>query len=539
MALSFKLNRSFTGDNLIQVTSQLLSLLKTNVSFTTLKETLLSHPDYPSLLSISESLDRWKVNSVGLQASPDKLEELPTPFIAYIKGQRFITITKVMEDTITYLDKDNREQTVSKDEYLNRWEVVVLLAESGKQSGEADYKRIRRTETWHTLRIPLAFFGLFCLGWVQVGSLIVQQAPDLLYYTSVMILQFAGMILTGLLIWYEYDQQNTLLQKVCSMGKKTNCPSVLSSKAAKVIGNISWSDIGFIYFTGGYLYLLITGTSFLPVITLLNLIALPYIVFSIYYQARVARQWCTFCLSVQAVLLLEFVAALLTHQPFWQPMTSSVEPITIGILSFLLPAAGWLFTKDTIYQAKKGTDYRYQLARFKNNGEVFAAMLRHQPAVARDPGDMGITIGNPNAKNTLIKVCNPYCGPCAQAHPKIEKLIDENENWQVQIIFTASGDDEDRRTAPAAHMLAVAANNNEAQTRKALDDWYNAEEKNYKQFAAKYPMNGELKLQKGKLKMMDNWCKDVGITHTPTFFINGYQLPNTYDITDLKYITSP
>ncbi|HKJ32540.1 MAG TPA: vitamin K epoxide reductase family protein, partial [Balneolales bacterium] len=206
------------------------------------------------------------------------------------------------------------------------------------------------------------------------------------------------MILTGLLIWYEYDQQNTLLQKVCSMGNKTNCQSVLSSNAAKVIGNISWSDIGFIYFTGGYLYLLITGTSFLPVITILNLIALPYIVFSVYYQARVARQWCTFCLSVQAVLLLEFVAALVTQQPVWQPMTSSVEPITIGILSFFLPAAGWLFIKDSLYQAKKGTDYRYQLARFKNNGDVFAAMLRHQPAVARDPGDMGITIGNPNAK---------------------------------------------------------------------------------------------------------------------------------------------
>ncbi|HKJ32539.1 MAG TPA: cysteine peptidase family C39 domain-containing protein [Balneolales bacterium] len=190
MALSFKLNRSFTGDNLIQVTSQLLSLLKTNVSFTTLKETLLSHPDYPSLLSISESLDRWKVNSVGLQASPDKLEELPTPFIAYFKGQQFVTVTKVSEEAIVYLDKNDQEQMVSKEDFLKRWEEVVLLAEPGKNSGEANYKRIKRKETWHTLRIPLAFLGLLCLGWVQIGSLIVQQSPDLLYYSSIMLFQF-------------------------------------------------------------------------------------------------------------------------------------------------------------------------------------------------------------------------------------------------------------------------------------------------------------------------------------------------------------
>ncbi|HKJ33478.1 MAG TPA: hypothetical protein VKA34_16700, partial [Balneolales bacterium] len=65
----------------------------------------------------------------------------------------------------------------------------------------------------------------------------------------------------------------------------------------------------------------------------------------------------------------------------------------------------------------------------------------------------------------------------------------------MQIIFTASGDDEDQKTAPAAHMLAIAIQKDETKTRKALDDWYNAEEKDYEQFAAKYPMNGEPDLQ--------------------------------------------
>ena len=73
-----------------------------------------------------------------------------------------------------------------------------------------------------------------------------------------------------------------------------------------------------------------------------------------------------------------------------------------------------------------------------------------------------------------------------------------------------------------------------------------AEEKYYEQFAAKYPMNGELNVQakgflteKETLKAMDTWCKEVGITHTPTFFVNGYRLPDAYhDIAELKSITS-
>jgi protein-disulfide isomerase len=34
---------------------------------------------------------------------------------------------------------------------------------------------------------------------------------------------------------------------------------------------------------------------------------------------------------------------------------------------------------------------------------------------------------------------------------------------------------------------------------------------------------------------MDQWCNKVGIEFTPTFFINEYQLPEIYNLEDLKY----
>jgi hypothetical protein len=37
---------------------------------------------------------------------------------------------------------------------------------------------------------------------------------------------------------------------------------------------------------------------------------------------------------------------------------------------------------------------------------------------------------------------------------------------------------------------------------------------------------------------MLDWAEKKQITHTPTIFINGYELPSTYAVEDLKYVLS-
>lgn len=49
-------------------------------------------------------------------------------------------------------------------------------------------------------------------------------------------------------------------------------------------------------------------------------------------------------------------------------------------------------------------------------------------------------------------------------------------------------------------------------------------------------MNGEVEKQKETLEAMATWCKEAGITYTPTIFINGKRLPETYSIDELKNI---
>lgn len=275
----------------------------------------------------------------------------------------------------------------------------------------------------------------------------------------------------------------------------------------------------------------------MSLLALANLPALPYIFFSVYYQWKVVRQWCLLCLEVQAILVIQFLITL-TGGLYNFSFSQMPFPIYIALLTcFLLPALVLYIAVSALKKSKEGKTHYNTLQRFKHNGQVFDAILRRQKKVALSVEGLGITIGNPDAKWKLIKVCNPYCGPCARAHPIIDELVDSNANVQVQIIFTASGEESDIKTPPVQHLLAIAADGNEKAIRQALDEWYNAPQKDYGAFTAKHPIPDELLAQQqNKILAMKKWCDDMEIQFTPTFFVNGYRLPEIYSLSDLQYL---
>jgi thiol-disulfide isomerase/thioredoxin len=328
------------------------------------------------------------------------------------------------------------------------------------------------------------------------------------------------------------------------VGKKVNCSAVLSSRLSKIGGGLSWSEAGFVYFSGGFLLLTISGAAALPFIYWLNIFSLPYIIFSLGYQAFKIRQWCLLCLIVQFLLLSEFLSAVFAYPaiPFPAPEFTA-DSLILLFLSFFLPAFAWFFARPFIYGAKAKSDLQYQLARFKNSTDIFNAMLSNQPAIDGDTTGLGITIGDPHAKNTLIKVCNPYCGPCAKAHPKIDDLITHNPNWKVQIIFSAKVNEDELKFITVSHLMAIAEKsekeNQEWLKAQALHDWYSLSPSNtdkYRDFAIKYPLNGEIKQQEAKVQAMYEWCKKNAVMFTPTFFVNGHRLPEQYEVTDLQHL---
>ena len=121
---------------------------------------------------------------------------------------------------------------------------------------------------------------------------------------------------------------------------------MLNAPVATLGGILPWTDVGLLYFSGGLLLSLLAGFQpvLWPLVGLLALLALPYTVFSLYYQGAVARQWCTLCLGVQAVLLTEGILAIV--QGVSLPTTT--QPYGWAVAALLLPAISWLALKPTL-----------------------------------------------------------------------------------------------------------------------------------------------------------------------------------------------
>lgn len=512
------------------------------VTKTTLKQSIEEHPFYPSLYSLSNVFERYGISSEAYKIEDAELHELPVPFIAYVNtkdaGKDFALVTNTDNGLVNYR-YNNKPVTVSHSEFIKLWEKIAFIAEPSAKSGEANYTLNKQKEKQQLRKTSLLIAGSFLVFLLLVLQSINISLPGMtITALSMLFIKLAGIASTVLLLFYDIDKTNSFIKNICSAGKQTSCDAVLHSKASKIAG-LSWGEIGFFYFASATLFLLFPTIGFDVKTSFLSIaasFAAFYIPFSIYYQWKVVKKWCMLCLWVQAVLVLEIIWAVFSFwvHPVFYPLTFTI--VTATAISILLPAIAWFSIKPLLKNAKEKNTYKAAYKRLLYNPDIFQGFLSQQADAAPGYENLGITLGNPDASTTIIKVCNPYCGPCANAHPVLEEILQHNNDVKLKIIFTSTNDENDKGGTVVKHLLAVAEKNDAQTTQQALDDWYLADKKEYDLFAAKYPMNGEVKKQSDKVEAMRKWCNESDVQYTPTIFINGKRLPENYSIQELKYI---
>jgi len=230
-------------------------------------------------------------------------------------------------------------------------------------------------------------------------------------------------------------------------------------------------------------------------------------------------------------MLVEIIASQSLLGDLHQPKLGEIMLFSVLFLSSVI---GWMSLKPLIISRKDFQKEKSKRLKLISNREIFDVLLFGSRKLSSNPDGLGIFLKGENSKYHVLKVCNPFCGPCAKTHPILEELF-ESENIDLQIIFHPGGEDAIKQKT-ISHLVAIAAAGSQEDTKAALDDWYQPEEKDYEAFAAKYPMSEEMKAQQTHIKAMLNWCEQENISYTPTIFINGYELPKAYVVEDLKYI---
>lgn len=519
-------------ENCYQITKKILSLLKVKNTKKYLEDTVYSHPFYPSLLSISDTLEKYSINTLGANLDLDKLYKIPLPCVVQIKKNGnpfFYILTSVNDTSVTYYDETNKLITTSTASFQEIWTGVCLLLETTHESKESGIEK-----KLHQKRISSIFQGallILLFAWFTtgfIGSDVSQTISSTLHTIFYLLLKAFGLAVGIALLWFEVDQYNPKLQKFCAgNSKKVNCNSVLTSKYSRILnGSLSLSVLVVSYFFSTLLYLAIQGFSFPSIsnLAVLSISTIPIVLASIYYQAKVIKQWCKFCIMVQVILIGELLTSYFGS--FYYSINLDSIHILFGLM--LIPIILWKYIKPLLNEQKKINLFSRGLNKLKSNPNVLQSLLSNSNKIKVNPDGLGITIKNESAKFNIVKVCNPYCGPCASAHPILEELVNDG-TINLQIIFTSDTD-------PVKHLMAINELNDTEIIQKALDDWYLAEEKNYTVFSSKYPLNGEVQKQSFKIQAMKEWCDQQKIVHTPTIFINGFEIPNEYNVSDLRNV---
>lgn len=519
--------------NAVSVTFSLIRKLNIQVSRYTVKHHLEEHPDYPSLLAIKDCLTSWNIPNQAFQFNKKKciVEELPLPFIAHLKndGGQLMLIHKILESKVYFNNEKVQNGVITRDEFLSRWDGILLYAEGHHTSGEVNYHHALIEGFFNYMRLPFMLAVVLSVILYSIDYGLVNWA-----YIALLCLKFSGILLSIMLLIYSVNSNNPFIQNLCSLGRKNGCNAILKSSAAQVTSWLSWSEVGFFYFSGSFIYLLInpSGVGF---ISLLNLLCLPYTLYSIGYQFKI-KSICILCSFVQVVLWLEAVV----H--FWNDHSFNMTYSTFGfstlglpLLCFLFPIVLWSFIKPFFFNAQQVLPLKQQLKMFKYNSTLFNQLLTSQKKYEVSDDLMAITLGNPVAETIIIMVSNPFCRPCASVHKTLEEWITKNDNIQLKILFTTADHDNDNRTKVARHIIALSRVSDDDLVQRALNDWYSQHRKSYKNWSEDFPVkfSDEMNIVTKKQK---EWCKMAEISFTPTILINGYKLIAPYKLEDIKYL---
>ncbi|GAA4102832.1 vitamin K epoxide reductase family protein [Mucilaginibacter panaciglaebae] len=524
--------------NITAVLNFVISELQIPVTRQGIDDEIAKHPDYRSLLAVSEVLTNWNIPNAAYPLSFEELidADVPTPFIAHLSnsGGEFVLVSKFDDKQVVVSNEHWRKHRLSINEFKLQYNGAILIAEKQENSGEPDYKRKHRKQVVDNIRIPFVITSIVVL---LILSLLSHSVFSTVNWPTILLalLKTAGLVTSIMLLIQSIDINNPLIQKLCGGDNNRDCNAILSSKDAKISDELSWSEIGFFYFAGTWLVLLLNNghNSLMQMLVLLNIVSLPYTFYSIYYQWRVAKQWCIFCCTVQALLWLEFFAFVpYIKLPIQVP---SLREWTSLLTGMALPILAWIFIKPYFLKGKQIKPLKWQLRKFKYNVNLFNKLLNEQLKYALPDEKYSLIIGNREAEHVITMVSNPYCQPCSAMHKKLDNWLRNRNDIKLQVVFNINTiDEKDPKSAIASHLLSLRSDQNDFSLKKALDDWYEQKQKSYEAWADKHPVEEQI-INIEALEAQSAWCKLADITSTPTVFINGRRIPDNYHPEDIKY----
>lgn len=485
-----------------------------------------SHPDYPSLLSISDTLSFFSIENQAIQVDSSEIELVPDAFIALLTkdhGHQHLYLVEQKDDKY-FLFSEGKNVEISKAELIEKWRGIVLLVE---KSDDVEIKP-KRSFAW--------ILPSFCLVlFLAVVYLLKTDLKTKLFFGFPAI----GFLFSIAALKDLFETKNELINKFCSISTSTSCTTVVGSDKWAIFKLINFSDLSVVFFTSQFIglfsFLLAGNTAaFFNIQIILLFASLPVTVLSLYFQKFVEKKWCPICLVIVTLIVAE-LGYLLVTRTF--SFSISINSILLFGLLFLVVANSWFALKKTLVTQKELKEFKLKANRFLRNYQIFKNSLLSKEKV--DLPFTHIVLGNRESNVQITILTNPFCGHCKDAHEVIERILEKyGKTIQIKIIFKTDLEQEnEERKLFFRTLMGIYIENGEETFKHALNDWFH--HKNIEKWLEKYQLEAiNIKKIDATFNLQNNWCKTNDFNFTPEIFVNGYVFPEAYERENLElYIT--
>jgi len=272
-------------------------------------------------------------------------------------------------------------------------------------------------------------------------------------------------------------------------------------------------------------------------VILINILTLPFTFWSVWYQWSKAKQWCVLCLIILVLLWSIFIVNCIFGYLCIPELSYQVllNLIVTGCCYFVLILGINLLILN-LNTEKTTQSLRQSMNGMKADESVFSLLLKKQPFFETNDCNSVIRFGNPNSKIQITVFSNPYCNPCAMMHKKIDDLLKKtNNNINIQYILSSF---DEKQNSTNKYLIAACLEDKTDSVMHIFNDWFVKGKELKDEYFQQFSLNMENTAINVEFEKHEAWQKKNQLRSTPTVLINGYQLPESYKIEDLRYFTN-
>jgi hypothetical protein len=480
------------------------------------------HPHNRDMYGLKDMLSSYNIKSLGVDIKDKNETNMFFPSICHVNGG-FVLALDCDNEKVSYLE-EGKKKNLELSLFNNMWDGKSLVLTSIEQAREENYlynlglEWVNRLSTFCLVGIPFIIMLIMFLYHPVVSNI-----PALLG-------SVVGCFLCTILLQKRMNDKS-IGDKFCSLISENGCDAVLSSNNSTIFYVYSWSEVGLAYFLA-WIMILSFVPEFVLGLMLANYVAMAYGLWSIWYQASKVHKWCSLCISVQLVVwLLGIYYSVLLYSGLLVLSNIFLSSIVVSI-TILLTIVVIHFVVKSYLDNQVISSTVCRLRKFQVDNDVLKVKYLKESKCSDASDYSSVFWGDLNAMYQVTIISNPYCPHCRDYHKKIEPLLrKDNLHIGIRFIFISFGSQYDD-----ACKLFIAAGK-QLKKSDALDlysAWFEMMPSRCDEFSQAKKFNIDSEDIAHEFELHEQWSKENDMNRTPVVLVNGYILPDIYEIEDIN-----